>query len=243
MKTHVLAGDALATDFKNAGIEGESVVCRECLVDGDVRAESLEDFWRVRAGFIKSDYGEPEEKYFARVVSEFEKVTNLAPGAEVNLWFEYELFCQVNLWFCLWLWRDKKVEFYRVAPVVRNEREIWKGFGRLSDIELKECFKRRIKLDETDVQLGGRLWEAFSSGDNRSLKLLSENESKSFPKLKEVCQAAIEIESRPKEKLQEILSTGETDFKEIFKQFVETEGVYGFGDAQVKRIMRNSGQW
>src|SRR5215218_1547267 len=101
MKIHVLAGDALAADFKNAGFEGEIIVCRECLVEGDARAENLEDFWRVRAGFIKTTYGETEEKYFAGVVGELEKLTNLAPGAEANLWFEYELFCQANMWFCL----------------------------------------------------------------------------------------------------------------------------------------------
>ena len=33
--------------FKKTNIEGEIIVCRECLIDGDLSAENLEDFWRV----------------------------------------------------------------------------------------------------------------------------------------------------------------------------------------------------
>jgi hypothetical protein len=238
MKIHVLAGDSLLRAFKKTNIEGEIIVCRECFVDGDLKAENPEDFWNVRANFIKKTYGENTESYRQNVYAEFEKLQKLPENSEVYLWFEYELFCQVNLWFCLWLLRDKNFEFYRVAPAVRNEREIWKGFGGLGANELKECFAQRIMLSQADVTLGKELWKVFCFGDTEGLKSLSENESESFPKLKEVCRAAIEIKSRPKEKLQQILSLGETDFKEIFKRFAETEGIYGFGDAQVKRIMQ-----
>ncbi|HEX8735739.1 MAG TPA: DUF1835 domain-containing protein, partial [Pyrinomonadaceae bacterium] len=157
MKIHVLAGDALAQDFNNSGIEGEAVVCRECLVEGNVKAENLEDFWQVRAGFIKNAYGETEEKYFADVVSEFEKLQTIAPGAEVNLWFEYELFCQANMWFCLSLLPETKASVYRVAPVVRTEADVWKGFGNLSAEDLKKCFAARIKFTGDDIRLGAAL--------------------------------------------------------------------------------------
>src|SRR5215210_3615464 len=101
MNIHVLAGDALAENFNKTGIDGEVAVCRECLIEGDVKAENLNDFWEIRADFIVSVYGENKEKYFETVADEFRKLNNLTPGAEVNLWFEYELFCQTNMWFCL----------------------------------------------------------------------------------------------------------------------------------------------
>lgn len=238
MKFHILAGDALAKDFNKTNIEGEVIVCRECLIEGDVSAGSLEDFWNVRANFHGKTYGEDTKSYYEQVFTEFEKLQNIPEGSEVNLWFEYELFCQINLWFCLSLVSDKKVESYRVAPVVRNENEIWKGFGRLGSDELETCFEQRIKLNKADVELGKQLWDAFCLRDNRKLISLSETVSKAFPKLKEVCLAATEIKARPKERLQQIVSSGETDFNKIFSQFVRTEGVYGFGDAQVKRILQ-----
>jgi hypothetical protein len=237
MKIHVLAGDALANDFKNSGIEGETVVCRECLVDGDVRAENLEDFWQVRAGFIKNTYGGDAEKYFAEVVREFEKLQNLPAEAEVNLWFEYELFCQANMWFCLSLLQNTSGSVYRVAPVVRTEEDVWKGFGNLSAEDLKKCFAERVRFTEADISLGAELWRAYQNADYEKLQKLSETESECFPRLKEVCRAEIEKGSRPKAVLREIMENGATDFAEIFPEFAARAGVYGFGDAQVKRIL------
>ncbi len=44
MKIRLLPGDALAEKFSDMNIEGEIVVCRECLVDRDLKGESLEVF-------------------------------------------------------------------------------------------------------------------------------------------------------------------------------------------------------
>jgi hypothetical protein len=236
---HVLAGDALADNFRVSGIEGETSVCRECLVEGNVQAENLEDFWKVRAGFIKSAYGENEESYFLEVVGEFEKLKNLASETEVNLWFEYELFCQTNMWFCLYLLRNTAATVYRVAPVVRTgEEDVWKGFGNLGADDLKKCFAGRIKFGGEDLRLGARLWTAYQNADYEKLEKLSETESDCFPRLKEVCRAEIEKDFRPQKVLQEIIKNGASDFTEIFPEFTTRAGVYGFGDAQVKRILR-----
>lgn len=238
MKIHVLAGDALAGDFKNCAIEGEVIVCRECLVEGDVKAESLEDFWQIRAGFIADSYGGSKEDYFSGVKDEFEKLKNLAAsGAEINLWFEYELFCQVNLWFCLYLLRESEAKVFRVAPVVREESEIWKGFGSLESEDLERCFAGRTRFTEKDILLGANLWKAYQTADHEALERLSETKSECFPYLKEVCRAEIEKTSRPRKVLQGIIETGKTDFAEIFPEFSAQAGVYGFGDSQVQRIL------
>ena len=78
MKIHVLPGDALTENFKKTKIDGEIIVCRECLVEGDVKADSLEDFWQARAAFIEESYGETREKYYQNVAGEFEKLKNFA---------------------------------------------------------------------------------------------------------------------------------------------------------------------
>lgn len=59
---HVLNGDALAETFN---LEGEKVICRECLIDGDLRAKNLKELWKVRAEFIKNNYG--ADNYFEKV--------------------------------------------------------------------------------------------------------------------------------------------------------------------------------
>ena len=238
MKIHVLPGDSLVETFRKTGIEGEIIVCRECLIDGDCSAENLDDFWRERENYLSVAYPESGDFYRENVKPEFEKLVKVKTGDEVNLWFEYELFCQANMWFCIRLLRDKNASVFRVAPVVRSENDLWKGFGKLSEGDLEKCFAERTEFGSEDITLGANLREAFQNKDFRRLKQLSEAESDCFPYLEQVCQAAIELESRPEKRLQEIVSEGETDFHKIFQKFSETEGVYGFGDAQVKRILQ-----
>lgn len=239
MSIHVLPGDALAVDFKNADIEGDVVVCRECLIEGDVRGEELEDFWSARADFLQSAYGKDEIFYVENVVAEFEELFYLEPETEVNLWFEYELFCQTNMWFCLYLLAEETdATVYRVAPVVRTDEDVWKGFGGLSADDLRACFEHRIKFGKSDILLGKDLWKAYQNKDFDKLRQLSRTNSECFPKLKEVCEAEIEKQFRPKRTLEKIIAGGETDFGRIFELFKSEEGVYGFGDSQVKRILQ-----
>jgi hypothetical protein len=234
MVIHVLPGDAQVETFKETGIEGEIVVCREAMVEGPVNADDLDAFWQARAEFHSPG---DRASYIANVVSEFEQLVNIAPGAEVNLWFEYELFCQANMWFCLYLLKDASVDIYRVEPVLRSDRDKWEGFGGMTPKDLNTCFAKRTKLSAKDVVLGAQLWEAFSKDDNGTLTRLSCTSSDCFPHLREVCGAVTEKDSWPRRVLKEILESGETEFEKIFPIFRDRAGVYGYGDAQVKRIL------
>ena len=55
---HVLPGDALVETFEKTNIEGEIIVCRECLIEGDWQAESLEDFWQLRENYLSKTLSE-----------------------------------------------------------------------------------------------------------------------------------------------------------------------------------------
>lgn len=233
---HVLPGDSLVETFAATEISGEVVICRECLVDGRVFGETMEEFWEVRATFLNNQGAEPDNLYETYAKPQFEKILNVDASTTVNLWFEYELFCQVNMWFCLYLLRDSNAEIFRIEPNVRTADDIWKGFGGLSAADLRRCFAERKKLSNEDLELGSNLWKAFQTRDFAQLIELSKSKSECFPYLKEVCKAASEQETRPKRALQKIISAGETEFGKVFEKFIETEGIYGFGDVQVKRI-------
>jgi hypothetical protein len=237
MVVHVLPGDATAAGFEKTGIAGEMIVCREALVDGEVKADNLGQFWKQRADFVEGEYGAGEGSYYDGVAREFEKLLNLPAGSEVNLWFEYELFCAVNMWFCLNLLRDKDVKIFRVAPITRARNEIWKGFGSMGVDDLRKCFARRSELSADDRELGSELWQAYANNDLEKLDDLGNAKSDNFPYLREVCTAAMEKSFQPKQILEEITADGVTDFTEIFSKFSERAGVYGFGDTQVKGIL------
>ncbi|MFI5136110.1 MAG: DUF1835 domain-containing protein, partial [Chitinophagales bacterium] len=237
---HVLPGDALASQFKSIGLDGEIIVCRECLIEGDVKNDDLKEFFNRRADFISTAYHEDRQHYFVKVATEFEKIKSLSPNDEINLWFEYDLFCQVNMWFIISLlnkYRQKNL--YRVYPAALEENDRWKGFGRLGPKQLNDCFSHRKKFSEEDLLLGENLWNAYRNQNLNELLQLSEKKSECFPMLKEVCQAEIDRrqKSRPQQTLKQITESGISDFHKIFSKFWETEAIYGFGDLQVKKML------
>lgn len=234
---HVLPGDSLVEEFKKTRIEGETIICRECLIVGDVDAETLPEFWEQRARFILSEYGEDEIDFHERVADELEKLADLEADTEVNLWFEYELFCSVNMWFCISRLADTGAAIYRVEPAVLTAEDRWKGFGSLTADDLQKCFDERKYLNAEDVALGSGLWEAYCKNDHKQLRILAAAASDRFPYLAEVCEAEIVKATRPKQILDEITATGVTEFTAVFIEFTKRAGVYGFGDLQVERLV------
>src|SRR5947209_611738 len=100
---HVLPGDAQVDEFAKTKLGGKVIVCREVLATGPVDAPDLDQFWRERAHFILGEYQEDEITYHESVANELSQIVDVTVDDEVNLWFEYELFCSVNMWFCLYL--------------------------------------------------------------------------------------------------------------------------------------------
>ena len=93
MVFNILNGDSLAYSFADTKIEGDIIVVREALIDGNLSGDSLHDFWQSRAKYM----GLPATEYHNKVVTEFEKIMSAPDKSEFNLWFEYDLFCQVNM--------------------------------------------------------------------------------------------------------------------------------------------------
>lgn len=240
MTIHVLTGDALLQSFPSGKLIGNIAISRECLIEGPVKANSIKEFWDIRESYLLQTFPESDINYQDEVVFEFEKLNDLKEGDEVNLWFEHDLFCQVNLWFTLSLLYNRKCTVYRVSPVIDDPEQLWHGFGPMSPQELLNCYKSKILLTENDIKLGNDLWQAYANSDNQLLKNLSMTSTSTFPYLKEVCQAQIERTSqspgRPEKVLQEIIDSGFSSFGKAFVEFSYREGIYGFGDLQVKKI-------
>jgi hypothetical protein len=93
VKIHILNGDALVDRFAAANIQGTYIIVREALIDGPVYAKTLADFWELRAGYFSADNN---AHYYEVIVSEFEKLKQVNKDDAIHLWFEDDLFCQVN---------------------------------------------------------------------------------------------------------------------------------------------------
>lgn len=241
MTYHILNGDALAYNFP---FDNEIITCRECLVDGDLSGEDLASFFNSRAAYISGTFGEKPETYFEKVASEFEKIMKIPPGSEVNLWFENDLFCQANLWFILSLLDALPggLKVYRIFPEIPEGENHWRGFGFPDVGLLTKAYANRRELTSEDIGLGNQLWGAYRSCDLRALKKLAAGPSEGFLFLAEVVEAHAGRFppdgglGRPEKAVKRIMETRTTDFHQLFPYFFVEEGIYGFGDTQVKAI-------
>jgi len=231
---HITSGDDLAEHLKEISVDGEIIVCREALVTGPLQSDSLEQFWKIRSEFILKEYNASPKSYYKKVVSEFEKMINIPGGSEVNLWFEDDLFCQVNVWFCISLLsKNKDLKIYRVFPKT-SEKDQWKGFSVSTNSDLEESLRSKVLFKEKDIELALNLWKAHQSQDNILLKQLSEKESDCFHFLEEVID--VHLTQNPEVFIKNLIENGTTDFNLIFEKFQEKLGILGFGDLQVKSI-------
>jgi hypothetical protein len=237
---HILNGDAL-TNFFPENLGGDRLIAREALIEGPVLATDMNSFFKIRASYIHSVYGETESSYQERVRSEFEKIRNLAKEVEINLWFEEDLFCQVNLWFVLFLLsetnRDKQ-QIYLVRPLPHSRF----SFGNLSTTELETCFENRILLQNREKL--SQLWDNYSHQNWDKLKSLSDELNENYPFINESVTAHLDrletadFQGKPKQVLHEIKNQLQTEaFEPIFSEFCKRLPIYGFGDVQVKRML------
>lgn len=242
MVYNILNGDSLAYSFPDAKIEGNIIVIRESLIDGELSGDNLHDFWRSRANYMEIT----ETEYKNSVGKEFEKIINAPDSSTFNLWFEYDLFCQVNMWFVMSIINSlpvkKKVFAVYTSYLDKTSKQFWNGFGPANSAELKVCYADRIPLNEADINFGQELWEAYKNGNLEELTNLSKHQSLAFPCLQEVVKAHVDrfpkdgTKGRPEKVIEDITKSISTDFNEVFKEFWDRESIYGFGDSQLKRL-------
>ena len=235
---HILNGDSLKQQFPK-NIQGEIVVARECLVDGNVKGNNLDELFASRAKFLSENYGGTEQDYYEKTASEFLKILEISDNSDINLWFEDDLFCQVNFWFVvnLLLKKVNDSQIFLVRPETHNQY----GFSGLKKTELSSIYKNRLFLTELDKI--SSLWESYQNDNTKKLMKTARELENKYPFILPTVKAHFQRiptdghMGRPTRSLIMIMEELKTDkFEPIFKEFNSRESIYGFGDLQIKRL-------
>lgn len=239
---HILNGDSLKERFPKK-IQEEIIVARECLIDGTVKGSNLVELFDSRAEFISQNYeGFSKKDYFENVVPEFQKIQNISNDTTINLWFEDDLFCQVNLWFVIHLLSNAPYEhqsnsIFLIRPKTHNQY----GFGGLNESELISVYENRLLLTQFDKLAS--LWELYQNDDTKTLLKIAKELESTYPFILPAVEAHIERIptegnlGRPSQSIIQIMQELETEeFGPVFREFNKRESIYGFGDLQVKRL-------
>jgi hypothetical protein len=237
---HVANGHALTALIARAGIPGTLSVWCDVLHDGPVPGGiSDEELTLVRARYLAGPDASPDE-----VLTELrgwqQSLERLSEYEQIVLWFEHDLFDQLNLIQLL----DRLGRMGRSGADVTlisigsfPGRMTFKGMGELTPEELAPLFGTRQPVRDDQYELGQKAWAAFRSSDPRAIEELLAGDTSALPFLAAALRRHLEEFpsvvnglSRTENRLLELVASGQTNIRSTFPQMHVGETAYYIGD-------------
>ena len=139
---HITNGDSFTEKLKSLPLKGDIITWREMLCEGKTLSTvGSESFWKTRFDFLHKNYKVSKSWFVEKTLKEYRSLCNHRQQDRIVLWFEYDLFCQINMLAVLsWLKThirhaeislvcSGKVEgsdrFYGGFSFVRGQNPIW----------------------------------------------------------------------------------------------------------------------
>ena len=247
MKTsilHITNGDTTTNYLKKLHIDGDFITWREMLCEGKTQVEvGSEDFWKIRFNFLKQSYKITKKQFIDLTVKEYRNLCNQKSQDEIVLWFESDLFCQINMIAVIsWLKRYRKGRKISLgcSGSLKGKTKLF-GLSELSENQLKEHYKNRVELTQDDIAYADYVWQLYCSNNpiqlqnvytyqqNTTFTYLIESILMHLQRFPSIANGLNNVENK-------ILYTA-TEYRLKSKQqlvniLLKSENKYGFGDIQ-----------
>lgn len=240
---HITNGQNLTNYLHELDFKGDFLTWQEMLCEGPT-AEQIDsdEFFMVRKKFLH-DYYEIEINVdeFRHEISVLDHPENYS---EIILWFEFDLFCHINMIAVISLIKQKKIKLplYLVCSGrVEGEKEL-KALSELNPQQLQHHYQNKTKLSGQDIDLMASLWKTYCGTDHNLFKPMIVQKT-IFPYLSNCLKA--HLQRFPDSKTG--LSVLEMNILELVKTYsiksrqhllgyiLNYQGYYGFGDLQLYR--------
>jgi hypothetical protein len=179
---HVANGDCTTSLIHEAGLPGTLSVWADVLHDGPVPGGlSDEELLPIRAKFLADDSsaGGGRDGEAADVAAGLMRwravIQDTSAYDELVLWYEHDLFDQLNLIQLLALIGQRPPVGKRVSLICIGSfpgRDRFKGLGELTAAELAPLLDTRQPVTQAQYALATRAWDAFRASDPRALEAL-----------------------------------------------------------------------
>ena len=251
MKTlHVLNGWATKALFVKSGIPGDISVWNEALISGPVQPEvGTRQFWDIRAQYIVDSYkgyfqkGPSVQDYEEQTVKEFEVISRAGQYDELVLWFEYDLFCQVNMIALLsWLHHQNlgNTQIFLICIDQYPGHPDFRGLGELDPEDFTALIGQKTRLSKQDLEFADKVWAAYASPDPGNLhELINKDFPAAFPFLSHALKIHLQRFPSSKNglnhlqaKMLKLINQGITQKKKLVGTMLMDDFHYGFGDSQ-----------
>ncbi|HTF38568.1 MAG TPA: DUF1835 domain-containing protein [Blastocatellia bacterium] len=248
---HIHNGDSTAGTLREFGFPGEHKAFQEVLMEGPVPGGLSPDEWlEVRARFLAEAY-EKVENCKKDLRDQEAWLRRFSEHDETILWFEHDLFCQINLIYLLDWFSKQSMGKTRLSLICVGGFpgvEDFRGLGQLTGEQLASLFDRRHEVSEPELSLAARAWAAYWSADPEEISRLIDEDTSAMPFLGHALRLhRMRFPSlknglgRIENTALEVISNGPIGFKSLFQRFGEAEPVYGMGDSQFWCAMNRLG--
>ncbi|MFK7782384.1 DUF1835 domain-containing protein [Psychroserpens sp.] len=242
---HITNGNSLTEVLDELEIKGDILTWQEMLCEGPTLSHiDSEAFIELRQQFLNEFYN--IEVNVEELKRELNKLNTIDDYKEIVLWFEYDLFCHINLLGVITLLHQKAIHLplYLVCSGRIEGEKNMKALFELTPIQLLKHYDERVKLTEIDKDLAITLWRTYCGKDHNLLKHYITKES-SFKYLSNCLKAHLRRFPDSKSGLNileknilEIVRDNNIKSKHhLLGYILNYQGFYGYGDLQFERMI------
>jgi len=247
---HITNGDIFTQRLNTLQYKGDIITWREMLCEGKTESNvGSESFWKTRFEFLHKNYNVSKSWFIEKTLKEYRSLCNHKQQDEIVLWFEYDLFCQINMIAVIsWLKTHRRhAQISLVCSGNEDSSDTLYGLNELDNEQIQSLYKKRVRLKQDDIEFADYVWQLYCSDNPIRLENMADFDHSRFDYLSDAIKVHLKRFPSIKNGLNEIenrvLSLAVEKKPKNKKQLVQTvlnnQGFYGYGDTQYDRILSN----
>ncbi|MFT5737818.1 MAG: hypothetical protein ACI9SG_002168 [Maribacter sp.] len=245
---HITNGDSFTKRLNKLNIKGDVVTWREMLCEGKtLNTVGSESFWKTRYEFLHKNYKVSKSWFIEKTLKEYRSLCNHKQQDEIVLWFEYDLFCQVNMLAVIsWLLANRKyAQISLVCSGKEDDSDKMHTLNELSDAQLLNLYKSKKVLSQDDTEYADYVWQLYCSNNPMRLENLTDFENYQFAYLGDAIKSHLQrfpsitngLNHMENNILSLAINKKPSSRKDLLNTILENQGNLGFGDTQYDRAI------
>jgi hypothetical protein len=174
---HITNGGAV--QLPETGLQGEVLTWQDVLHEGPVPGGmTLDEMRPIRARFLAGFSGQPEPKILGDLEKRDQTLARFAEFEEVVLWFEHDLYDQLQLIQILDWFSSQELSGTKLTLICED-----RYLGLLRPDELLSMYPGRRSVTAAQLRLGVRAWRALCAAEPTALVHLVREDTSALPYL------------------------------------------------------------
>ena len=234
---HLTNGESVS--LPQTGLPGQVIYWNDILHDGPVpRGLPLQELSRIRANFIAEFFGMPLSE--VSFVQRDEAISRFRDHEEVVLWFEHDLYDQLQLLQILDWFSQQHLGGTRLSLISVN-----RYLGSMHPEQLRPLFDSRHEVNARELKTARTAWDAFCSSEPTGLAALVDEDTSALPFLRDALLRHLEQFpslhnglSRAERQILQLTGSGISGFGELFPAAQKMDENIWMGDSTFEQYLR-----